>query len=77
MTTSHYGRAATLSGWLIAAFYSVHTALAVVMPRSEDLPAARRAASWHYLLGLCLFVLLVWRLWIWFRDRRRRHGRPA
>jgi cytochrome c2/cytochrome b561 len=57
-------------GWLIALLYSVQAALGVRMPRTEKTSLLREELrSWHYLIGLVLFVLLAWRLWCWFRDR--------
>lgn len=57
-------------GWLIALLYTVQGILGVRMPRTEKSSLLREELrSWHYLFGLMLFVLLVWRLWCWFRDR--------
>ncbi len=57
-------------GWLIAILYSVQAAVGVRMPRTEKTSLLREELrSWHYLVGLVLFVLLLWRLWCWFRDR--------
>lgn len=57
-------------GWLIALLYTVQAALGVRMPRTEKTSLLREELrSWHYLIGLILFVLLVWRLWCWYRDR--------
>ena len=61
---------ARILGWLIALLYTVQTALGVRMPRTEKTSLLREELrSWHYLVGLILFVLLVWRLWRWYRDR--------
>ncbi len=61
---------AKILGWLIALLYSVQAILGVRMPRTEKTSLLREdLRSWHYLLGLILFVLLVWRLWCWYRDR--------
>lgn len=57
-------------GWLIALLYTVQASLGVRMPRTEKTSLLREELrSWHYLIGLILFVLLVWRLWCWYRDR--------
>ncbi len=57
-------------GWLIALLYTVQAALGVRMPRTEKTSLLREELrSWHYLIGLILFVLLIWRLWRWYRDR--------
>jgi len=57
-------------GWLIATLYSVQAILGVRMPRTEKTSLLREdLRSWHYLLGLILFVLIIWRLWCWYRER--------
>jgi len=57
-------------GWLIALLYTVQAALGVRMPRTEKTSLLREELrSWHYLIGLILFVLLIWRLWRWYQDR--------
>ena len=61
---------AKILGWLIALLYTAQGVLAIRMPRTEKTSLLREELrSWHYLLGLILFVLLVSRLWVWFRDR--------
>ena len=61
---------AKILGWLIALLYTVQGILGVRMPRTEKTSLLREELrSWHYLIGLTLFVLLAWRLWCWFRDR--------
>ena len=61
---------ASTLGWLIALLYTVQGILGVRMPRTEKTSLLREELrSWHYLIGLILFVLLVWRLWCWYRDR--------
>jgi cytochrome c2/cytochrome b561 len=63
---------AKVLGWLIAVLYSVQAILGVRMPRTEKTSLLREELrSWHYLLGLILFLLLAWRLWCWYRDRPR------
>jgi cytochrome c2/cytochrome b561 len=66
---------ASFLGWLIAVLYTVQASLGVRMPRTEKTSLLREELrSWHYLIGLVLFVLLIWRLWVWYRDRpARRH----
>lgn len=65
-----YSRASTMLGWLIMVFYFAQTALTVRMPRIEKTSLLREELrSWHYLIGLTLFVLLVLRLWRWLRER--------
>lgn len=61
---------ARILGWLIALLYAVQAAISVAMPRTVK-PSLMRdeLRSWHYLVGLILFVALVWRLWVWWRER--------
>ncbi len=56
-------------GWLIALLYAIQGAISVAMPRTEK-PSLMRdeLRSWHYLMGLILFVALLWRLWVWWRE---------
>jgi len=64
------GFSTAVIGWLIMAFYTLQTAIAVRMPRVEKTSLLREdLRSWHYLIGLTLFVLLVLRLWRWFNER--------
>jgi len=61
---------AKILGWLIAFLYAVQAAISVAMPRTVK-PSLMRdeLRSWHYFMGLILFVALLWRLWLWWRDR--------
>lgn len=57
-------------GWLITILYGIQLMLTVQMPRTEKTAPLREVLrSWHYLLGLLLFVVLIWRLWVWYRGR--------
>jgi cytochrome c2/cytochrome b561 len=57
-------------GWLVMALYTAQTALTVRLPRVEKTSLLREdLRSWHYLIGLTLFVLLVLRLWRWSNER--------
>ncbi len=57
-------------GWAIAWLYLVHSLLIIRLPRTEKTSLLREdLRSYHYLLGLVLFVLLVWRLVLWWRER--------
>ncbi len=68
--TQSYSRGSVILGWLIAAVIAVHTAVTIVIPRTEKLaPLRETLRSWHYLMGLVLFVLVVLRLVRWFRER--------
>jgi cytochrome c2/cytochrome b561 len=65
-----YSRASAALGWLIALIYAVHGVVTIYMPRAEKESAFRETLrGWHYLMGLVLFVLLIMRLWHWYRDR--------
>ena len=64
------GRRTAILGWLIMVFYTAQTVLTVRLPRVEKTSLLREELrSWHYLIGLTLFVLLVLRLWRWLRER--------
>jgi cytochrome c2/cytochrome b561 len=65
----------TVVAWLVTLFYSAHSIVTITMPRSEKTSALRETLrSWHYLVGLILFGLLIWRLVRWYRERP---ARPA
>lgn len=69
-STRSYGRASVILGWLVMAFLTAQTVLTVRMPRVEKSSLLREELrSWHYLIGLTLFVLLILRLWHWWRER--------
>lgn len=64
-----YSRASRVLGWLITLLYAAQTALTVRLPRVEKTSVLREdLRSWHYLIGLTLFALLIARLWQWLRD---------
>ncbi len=64
-----YSRASEVLGWLITLLYAAQTALTVRLPRVEKTSLLREdLRSWHYLIGLTLFALLIARLWRWLRD---------
>jgi cytochrome c2/cytochrome b561 len=68
-TASGYSRPSVLAGWVLAIIYAVHSAITVLMPRSDKFSPLRESLrSWHYLFGLILFALLLWRLWLWYRE---------
>ncbi|MEZ5564606.1 MAG: hypothetical protein R3F24_03425 [Gammaproteobacteria bacterium] len=57
-------------GWLITFLYGIQAILTIQMPRTEKTAPLREVLrSWHYLLGILLFIALVWRLWVWYRER--------
>ena len=61
---------ARMVGWLFGATFLIHTLLISIMPRLDKESAVRDLArSWHYLLGITLFVFAAWRLWLWLRER--------
>jgi cytochrome c2/cytochrome b561 len=67
---SNETRATPILGWLITLFYVAQSWVAINMPRVEKTaPLREELRSWHYLVGLVLFVLLVMRLARWVRER--------
>jgi cytochrome c2/cytochrome b561 len=68
--TQTYSRRSVILGWLITLVFTVHSAVTILMPRTEKTaPLREDLRSWHYLMGLTLFVLVVLRLVQWFRER--------
>jgi cytochrome c2/cytochrome b561 len=68
----HYSRGSVILGWLIAIVFSVHSAVTILIPRTEKYaPLREDLRSWHYLMGLTIFVLILLRLARWFRERVR------
>jgi cytochrome b561 len=71
--TSGYSLAARLLGWSIALLAVANAVLASRMPRtSKELPLRAELREWHMWVGLLLLVLVLVRLYFWFRE-----GRPA
>lgn len=66
----NYSPGSVILGWLIALVFTVHSAVTILIPRTEKYaPLREDLRSWHYLMGLTLFVLIVLRLVRWFRER--------
>jgi cytochrome c2/cytochrome b561 len=58
------------AGWAFAIAFTLHTLLLAVLPRLDKESSIREVArGWHYLIGLSLLALALWRLWLWYRDR--------
>ena len=69
MNQKTYGRDSILAGWLVALTYFAHQQLTVNLARSDRFgPLREEFRGWHYLLGTLLFLAVVWRLRLWFRD---------
>lgn len=69
MNQKTYGRDSILAGWLVALVYFSHQQLTVNLARSDRFgPLREEFRGWHYLLGTLLFLAVVWRLRLWFRD---------
>lgn len=57
-------------GWAIAVLYASHSLLTTRIVRSDKESLFREGLrGYHYLLGLALFVLVIWRLVRWWRER--------
>lgn len=69
MAQGGYSKTSVRLGWLIAILYLFHSMLIVTMPRTaKELPMREELRGWHYLLGTVLLVLVLWRLFSWWRD---------
>jgi cytochrome c2/cytochrome b561 len=70
MTSAAYGRTSVLLGWAVMVLYTAMSILTTRMPRTEKTSLLREdLRSWHYLIGVTLFVIVAWRLVRWFRER--------
>ena len=68
--TSGYSRLSVVTGWLLALLYFVHSCVTIVKARTDrTLPLREELRSWHYIIGLTLFVLVTVRLWRWLKER--------
>lgn len=71
-------RARSVLGWLLAAAYLAHSWITIVKARTDRaLPLRDELRGWHFLVGAVLFVLVAWRLWVWWRDERRERPVPG
>lgn len=65
-------------GWLLAATYLAHSWVTIVKARTDRaLPLRDELRGWHFLIGAVLFVLVAWRLWVWWREERGERPAPG
>lgn len=63
--------AARNAGWSIAALYFIQSCMTIALPRTDKtLPLREELRDWHVLIGVILFALVSYRLWLWWRDER-------
>ena len=61
---------ARMVGWAFALAMIAHTVLIVILPRLDKESAVRdMARGWHYVIGITLLVLAIWRLVLFVRER--------
>lgn len=66
-----YSINAVRAGWALALVYFVQSLLTIALPRTDKtLPLREDLRNWHVLVGVTLLALVVWRLWLWWRDER-------
>lgn len=66
-----YSRNSVRAGWALALVYFVQSVLTIMLPRTDKtLPLREELRNWHVLLGVILLALVVWRLWLWWREER-------
>ena len=76
MTTGTESNQSRILGWALLLLFSMHSALLVVLPRTEKTSLLREELrSYHYLRGVLLIVLAALRLWRWFQEKPLR--KPA
>ncbi len=69
---SGYSRASRIAGWAITLLYFLQSCLTIALPRTDKTLAAREELRhWHMLVGVILLLLLLYRLWLWWRNERR------
>ena len=80
MPRSNYALDTRIAGWLVALTYFAHAQLTVFLARSDRFgPLRETYRGWHYLLGTIVLAVVLWRLWLWRRDKTvaRAPGVPA
>lgn len=66
-----YSTGAIRAGWALALIYFLQSLLTIALPRTDKtLPLREELRNWHVLVGVILLALVVWRLWLWWRDER-------
>jgi cytochrome c2/cytochrome b561 len=65
-----YSRASKLWGWAMAPVFIVHSIIQINMPRTDKtLPLREELRGWHYIVGTLLLILVIGRLWAWWKER--------
>jgi len=66
-----YSTNAVRAGWALALVCFLQSLLTITLPRTEKtLPLREELRNWHVLVGVLLLALVVWRLWLWWREER-------
>ena len=66
-----YSTNAVRAGWALALVCFLQSLLTIALPRTEKtLPLREELRNWHVLVGVLLLALVVWRLWLWWREER-------
>lgn len=66
-----YSASAVRAGWALAMVGLVQAILTINLPRTDKtLPLREELRNWHVLVGVTLLALVIWRLWLWWRDER-------
>jgi cytochrome c2/cytochrome b561 len=66
-----YSTSAVWAGWALALVCFLQSLLTITLPRTEKtLPLREELRNWHVLVGVVLLALVVWRLWLWWREER-------
>jgi cytochrome c2/cytochrome b561 len=66
-----YSQNSARAGWALALVYFVQSVLTIILPRTDKtLPLREELRNWHVLVGIVLLALVVWRLWLWWREER-------
>lgn len=66
-----YSQNAVRAGWALALVYFLQSVLTIMLPRTDKtLPLREELRNWHVLVGIILLALVIWRLWLWWRDER-------
>jgi cytochrome c2/cytochrome b561 len=64
-------KAAHIAGWALAIIYFIQSWLTINLPRTDKtLPLRAELRNWHVLIGAILFALVIYRLWLWWREER-------
>lgn len=66
-----YSANAVRAGWALALVGLVQAILTINLPRTDKtLPLREELRNWHVLVGVVLLALVIWRLWLWWREER-------